>query len=150
MEANMPYVKQEKDFYCGPAIVQMLLAKKGVVVTQTQLAKELKTTEEIGTNLVDIVCVLLSNGFSADQKDGASLDDIARALRENKIVIVCYTGQSHNEPHYAIVLALTDKEIVLADPFFGERREVSISEFLERWHGNNTSAYGDRAMVAVG
>src|SRR3989338_4094955 len=139
MEANMPYVKQEKDFYCGPAVVQMLLAKKGAAITQTQLAKELKTTEEIGTNLVDIVCVLSSNGFIADQKDGASPDDIAGALRENKIVIVCYTGQSHNEPHYAIVLALTDKEIVLADPFFGERREVSISEFLERWHGNNTS-----------
>src|SRR3989344_550632 len=102
----LPYYKQETDFYCGPAVVQMLFAGRGVMMTQTQLAEALGTAAGAGTSLEAIVHILSLHGFETKHKNGASLADIAEALGAGKSALVGYTETENQEPHYALVAPL--------------------------------------------
>ena len=145
----LPYYKQETDFYCGPAVVQMLFAGRGVMMTQVQLAEALGTTAGAGTSLEAIVHILSLHGFETKHKNGASLADIAEALGAGKSALVGYTETENQEPHYALVAELGKEEVVLIDPHHGERYALPINTFEEQWRDNERHMYGERALVTV-
>ena len=136
----IPYAKQETDYFCGPAVVQMLLARIGIIFSQEQLAKELgtndselKADEVFGTSADAIVHLLKLHGMTVERRNGAVLDDIKRALAENRMALVGFIDPESSEPHYALVAALGGGEITLIDPEIGERRIFPLKEFEERW-----------------
>ena len=60
---NLPGQVQEEDFYCGPASGYAVLAYRGISVTQDQLAYNMQTTEDYGTDLYSVASALnLYNG----------------------------------------------------------------------------------------
>jgi ABC-type bacteriocin/lantibiotic exporter with double-glycine peptidase domain len=142
-----PYQKQETDYYCGPAVVQMALASIGIIFTQAALAEELKTTPEVGTTADAIAALLRQHGLEVKRSNGAAIADIAAALSEGQLAIVGYVAQ--DEPHYALVSSLGDGAIVLQDPYFGEAHTLPLEEFQQRWRDNEAGMYGDRLLITV-
>ena len=61
---------QEEWYFCAPATVQMILASRGVSVSQHQLAKEMGTFEPYGTHNRDAIRVLNQNLFGYPEPSG--------------------------------------------------------------------------------
>ncbi|HRY62219.1 MAG TPA: cysteine peptidase family C39 domain-containing protein, partial [Candidatus Paceibacterota bacterium] len=69
------------------------------------------------------------------EKDGATLEEIEKLLRDGVPAVVYFIEPSEDEHHYAVVTGLTDKEIVLADPWNGADFRMMRDEFEKRWYG---------------
>ena len=61
---------QEEWYFCAPATVHMMLASRGVSVSQHQLAKEMGTFEPYGTHNRDAIRVLNQNLFGYPEPSG--------------------------------------------------------------------------------
>lgn len=143
-----PYYKQETDYYCGPAVVQMILGKVGIIFSQKQLAEELGTTEAVGTAADAIVQLLTLHGLTVKRTNGATLADLEAALAAGAFALVGYI-EPEGDPHYALVVALTPTEVVLADPLFGEEHRLPREEFAQRWRDDAAGAYGDHLLITA-
>lgn len=66
---EVPQIVQEEWNYCAPATVAMILAYRGVEVTQDQLAKEMLTDETFGTHNTEAIRVLNHYLFGYDAPD---------------------------------------------------------------------------------
>jgi len=144
----IPYRKQETSVYCGPAIVQMILAAYGKELSQGSIAREMGTDEQ-GTPVARIEDFLGSHGFEVQRKNGADWDDIISALGAGSIVVVGYIEPSDEKAHYSIAVSTTDHVVSLLDPWFGEEHILLRDEFIKRWRDDADEAYGERMMMAV-
>ena len=66
----IPLKLQEEWYFCAPATVQMILASRGVSVSQHQLAKEMGTYNPYGTHNRDAIRVLNQNLFGYPEPSG--------------------------------------------------------------------------------
>ena len=66
----IPLKLQEEWYFCAPATVHMMLASRGVSVSQHQLAKEMGTFEPYGTHNRDAIRVLNQNLFGYPEPSG--------------------------------------------------------------------------------
>jgi ABC-type bacteriocin/lantibiotic exporter with double-glycine peptidase domain len=146
---SIPHRKQETDFYCGPAIVQMILAAQGIELSQKDIARVLGTTEAAGTNIAAIERFLASHGFVALRKNDVNVRDIDSAIAAGKKVVVGYVEPSEDVPHYGIVAAVTAQDIIIIDPWHGADHALARDVFEERWRDDSADAYGNRMMLAV-
>jgi predicted double-glycine peptidase len=146
----IPYYKQETDVYCGPAVVQMILASKDVARPQADVAEIMGTTEARGTELSTMQNILAAHGFLTERTNDATLDDIAIALATKHTVIVGYIDpESNTLAHYAIVRDLTDSSIILIDPLHGENYTLARADFESRWRDDANNMYGNRMMLTA-
>ena len=65
---------QEEWYFCAPATVHMMLASRGVSVSQHQLAKEMGTYNPYGTHNRDAIRVLNQNLFGYPEPSGNQAD----------------------------------------------------------------------------
>ncbi len=146
----IPYRKQENlDIYCGPAVVQMILAAHGLERSQDELAQILGT-DATGTSAQAIAEFLMSCGFFVERKNGAELKDIETALESGASVIVGYIESGDNLlNHYGIVADLDDGHIVLVDPLLGPELSMARDDFESRWRDEPDNKYGERMMMAI-
>ena len=142
MHLHTYFRRQRTNYYCGPAIIQMVLAKAGVRITQRQAALEARTDKvsgrstgaEVGTSLRGLLSALKSFGLRAVAAQKKKVTDIARAVAEGKTVIVCYTERHYNWGHYSLVERVTRRSITLIDPAErGGRVSMPLAEFKKRW-----------------
>ena len=66
----IPLKLQEEWYFCAPATVQMILASRGVSVSQHQLAKEMGTYNPYGTHNRDAIRVLNQSLFGYPEPSG--------------------------------------------------------------------------------
>lgn len=66
----IPLKLQEEWYFCAPATVHMMLASRGVSVSQYQLAKEMGTYNPYGTHNRDAIRVLNQNLFGYPEPSG--------------------------------------------------------------------------------
>ena len=66
----IPLKLQEEWYFCAPATVHMMLASRGVSVSQHQLAKEMGTYNPYGTHNRDAIRVLNQNLFGYSEPSG--------------------------------------------------------------------------------
>ena len=66
----IPLNLQEEWYFCAPATVHMMLASRGVSVSQHQLAKEMGTYNPYGTHNRDAIRVLNQNLFGYPEPSG--------------------------------------------------------------------------------
>lgn len=66
----IPLKLQEEWYFCAPATVHMMLASRGVSVSQHQLAKEMGTFEPYGTHNRNAIRVLNQNLFGYPEPSG--------------------------------------------------------------------------------
>ena len=134
---NIPYFKQEVDYFCGPASLQMAFAFFGKTISQTEIASQAGTTKEEGTDNDKLVKVAQEAGFRVSTKELAALEDIQSYLTQNIPVIVNFIEPTDEEGHYAVVVGIDDKDIILNDPWNGPNFSIPKADFVNRWHSTN-------------
>jgi hypothetical protein len=122
----------------------MVLAFFGIRKTQRELARLAKTDKEFGrahgaetgTSILNIVATLRAFGLKVEADNHRTLIDIKRALRQNKVPIVCFTERKLDWGHYAIVIGFRGIYIELLDPAEprGDGGPMTITEFRHRWN----------------
>lgn len=130
---RVPYFKQDTDYTCGPASLQMVFAHYGIRESEKELTKELKTNPEHGTPHQEMIDGALRRGLHAYVNDHATLGEIQYFLGMGIPVIVHFIEIAAQEDHYSVVIGITDTHVVLNDPWNGEGLRLSHEVFLQRW-----------------
>lgn len=121
----LQFATQQKDYWCGPACAQMLLGGG----KQSALARKLKTNAKVGTSRQAMLKLLkASRKVVAVHRRSTVLD-----LRGHLPALVSYE-EVGGEDHYAIALRVTQKHIILNDPWHGPNYRLPIATFNRRWH----------------
>src|SRR3989344_6188386 len=139
---KIPFFHQRTEYYCGPAIIQMVLAIYGIRVTQRKIAWHAKTDKmfgkatgkETGTSIHNMLRTLRIFGVIVQAGNNRTTTGIKRALKQNKLVIVCFTEREYSWGHYAFVLGFKGSYIKLLDPaeHMGRGKSMTTSEFKHR------------------
>ncbi|MBP9710925.1 MAG: C39 family peptidase [Candidatus Pacebacteria bacterium] len=134
---------QRTEYYCGPAILQIVLAAFGIRKTQRELARLAKTDKEFGrasgketgTSITNMLRVLRSFGLHVDAGNNMTIVQLERALAQHKIPIVCFTERQENWGHYSLVSGFKNGYIKLLDPAEpqGKGKPMTVAEFKTRW-----------------
>lgn len=138
MKLKIPYDKQENDYDCGPASLQMAFDYFKFHISQYKLEKEGKTNPKTGTNHENMIHVARKNGFHTYVNTNSSVSEIKEFLKQKKPIIVDYIEPSSEEGHYSIVSGLSKEYITLNDPWNGKDFKVEIDNFLKRWRNKNS------------
>ena len=136
MTVRIKNIRQEKDWWCGPATLEALLASRGINIAQRKLAGKLRTTKSRGTSNREISKFLLREGFSPEEREFATWRTLRALLAEKKSIVVgwYYDYQKPAEYHFSAVSRVDNKSIVLMDPEAGGTVRIARKEFLKRWH----------------
>lgn len=130
---DVPYFKQDTGYTCGPASLQMVLAFHGVRESEEHLAKELESNMEDGTCHQNMIEAATSRGFHCYVNDNSSLEEISFLLSHDIPLIVHFLETSDREDHYSVVVGLSSKEVIINDPWNGERTHLTKRAFMDRW-----------------
>jgi len=140
MKIIIPYHKQKRDHYCGPATLQMAFAFFKYRISQSKLAKQAKTNLKTGTSHRGMINAIKINGFQYQTIKGSDFNKISVFLKKHLPIIVNFIEPSHNEGHYAIVVGITKTKIILNDPWNGNNFVMSRNIFFKRWHDSKNTA----------
>ncbi len=144
---NSSYVRQETEYFCAPAVAQMVLTHFGERAAQSEIAAELKTSDLTGTRVEALQAFFSRRGLTASYKNHAEWNEIRDALGKG-LVIVGYIEKG-GDPHYALVTSVTTSTVVLNDPWHGEGYRVDKKDFIERWKDIEPPGYGDQMLMMV-
>jgi len=134
MRLPIPYHSQKTDYNCGPASLQMVFGYFKSFHSQSELAKLVRTTPEVGTGHQHMIEAAIKNGFHCYVNEDSTIHEIKHYLNTKLPVIVNYTEPSWDEGHYAVVSGYTPFSLVLNDPWNGKNFKMSFKRFLSRWH----------------
>lgn len=131
---------QKRAGWCGPAVIQMILAKVGRRVSQADIAKDVYK-DWWGTSQQMILAYLSRFFKHVNYKENASFSDISEHLNKGDLIIVnWWDDYDENEPggHYSVVADYDSSinALVLADPS-NERPgiwTVHEDEFRGKWY----------------
>ncbi len=158
---------QITESHCGPAVIQMLLANLGVIVTQekiTEAAGASKSIEEYGMRVDQLAKAVHSVSKNAKfwYKENSSIEDLDSLINKfNFPVGVEWQGvfDSFEEEslvedpercgHYSIITFIDNKNLIIVDPFkdfANQDRVFTIKQFIPRWWDTN-KAVGDDGKI---
>jgi predicted double-glycine peptidase len=149
MKLKVPFFKQDKEYTCGPAAMQMALAFLGSFHSEHGLSKALHTNAEIGTRHSAIIDEARSEGFFCYVNNNSSLEEVESYIERKLPVIVHFIEPSSNEGHYAVVLGFTGTQIILHDPWNGPDFKIDKNDFSSRWHGTQNHHEFHRWMMVI-
>ena len=123
--------RQNTEYTCGPAAAVTALRALGFAAEEGELAILAHTSTAIGTP-PDLLAAALQKRYGAEGLHCAyrhfrNLDDLKDAG-----VVLAVTKFAFLVDHYVTVLKVTDREVQVADPFFG-KRTLSREAFREQW-----------------
>lgn len=153
---NLRRVRQNKSYYCGPAVVEMLLSHFGKEVSQEMIVEMAKVEDKImrlGMTVEDMAVALkiLAPEMAFWYMTDAKIGDLREIVREyNYPVGINWQGifeeddygdvedAEEDEGHYSVAVDVDtgDNYIQIADPYgnyAGLDRRFSILEFERRW-----------------
>ncbi len=149
MRLNVPFIKQETDYTCGPTALQMALAYFGRTFPVTTLSAMASTTEKSGTARKGMVRALNILGFQTHAHHDGSLDEVKFFLEQGAPVIVNYRDLKYNEGHYGVIVGIEEGKVILHDPFEETPFiEIDAIQFDARWYGFHSKKY-TRWLLAV-
>ena len=163
---GVPDVRQSTAYSCGAAALQAVMSYYGLDKRERALMDSLKTNEDAGTSPENIVRVAGENGFKAIIKEGLTIEDLERAVRDRIPVIAdieAWVGprkagfswtDDWEDGHYVVVIGVDDRNVYVEDPsLLGTRGVIPREEFLDRWHdyeGAPPRDASDRSFVRMG
>ena len=155
---DFPVTRQSHDYSCGPGAVQAVMAYYGEDYRESQLIDSLKTDNNDGTYLKEIVKFFNTQGFRTDIKQKMTVGELIRYIDRNIPVIVLIQAWGDekdfrnnyrncwNDGHFVVVIGYTDKNIIFSDPALFTSGYIPIKEFADRWHDVD----GDKKTYQVG
>lgn len=138
MRLEIPYIKQKKDYTCGPASLGMVLSFLGHIKSQTKLTRAMKTSKGKGTQNWSMINYARKEGLFVYVNDESTLDELKYYLALGFPVIVNYIEPSEDETHFSVVLGYSrlTGSIIMNDPWNGKDFRLPEDEFLKRWHSS--------------
>ena len=142
---------QEKPGWCGPAVLQMVLARAGIKKSQGEIAKDVYK-KWWGTPQ-QMILAYLSRFFKiVNFKQNASLKDVSFHIKKGNFVILNWWDDfDENNPggHYSLAADYDSKlrALTLVDPS-NERQgiwTISDTEFRQKWY--DTLDVHDRTWI---
>jgi predicted double-glycine peptidase len=130
---DVPYFKQDTGYTCGPTSLQMVLAYHGIRESEAALAKELETDPQNGTYHHNMIEGALRRKLHCYVNDNATLPELRYLIDFDAPVIVHFLEMPEREDHYSVVVGLSDKHVLLNDPWSGERVRLTHMEFFNNW-----------------
>ena len=134
MKPKFPYFTQRYSYSCGPACLRMAFAAYGIRISEKQIARATRTSVE-GTTIKGMLDACKKNGFRYRSYSNSSLVDIKKNVRRGVPVVVNYMEPNDNEDHFALIISIGSKFVVLNDPWNGKSFRVERKEFMKRWWG---------------
>jgi predicted double-glycine peptidase len=143
---DFPNTRQSYDYSCGPGAVQAVMAYYGLDFRESQLIDSLKTNENDGTLVGDILRFLHSQGFLTEVKEHMSKNDLFSYINKNIPVITLiqawgeesdfnrHYAETWDDGHFVVVIGYSAKNIICSDPSMFKTGFIPIPEFMERWH----------------
>lgn len=126
------YKRQRTGYYCGPAVLQILLRARGTHLTQDTIAKAAKTTDA-GTSPAHIEAALTKYGLKVKHAEHQTIADLHTALKAGHDVIACITEPA-GDGHYILILGFSGKAVRMLDT--NDRRKIvtmPITNFEKVW-----------------
>ncbi len=154
-------LRQVSESHCGPAVLQILLARLGIQTDQerlTELAEAVDTIETQGTTIDQLALAVrkLDPSVRFWHKCGATLEDLLTAVSRYRYPVgVEWQGlfedreededEEGDYGHYSIVTGIDrrKKSVTILDPytdFYAVDRVFPIEWFLTRWWDTNEVA----------
>lgn len=153
---DLKRVAQLNNFYCGPAVLEMLLSFLGVSVSQEEAVRSAGVSQKIKKHGVTIEELSLAAGrLTADYqfwfKKYSTLAELSKIVNVFKYPVgVEWQGifedsqedgldiDDDDPGHYSVVTAISthDNLIEIADPYpryAGKDRQLSVLQFERRW-----------------
>jgi len=139
---DIPFYKQNNEYYCGPAVLQMVFDYFGYLKSQDLLADHANTNEEIGTTNQNMIKTALDHGFYCYVNNNSTFFEVEHFLEKGLPVIARFIAPelgvdpftNNFYEHFAIIKGINKKELIFNDPKFGKDFKISKRKFLERWH----------------
>jgi predicted double-glycine peptidase len=136
IKINLPFNRQINDYYCGPASLQMVFGFLGLNKNQSDLAFLMNTKEDVGTRKSKMVDAVSAHDLHYCEMYNASIRDVSELVSLKVPTVVNFIEPSENDSHYAVIVGMDKKNIILADPWNGNNFQFSKKDFLSRWYGH--------------
>tara|TARA_B100000745_G_C20154018_1_gene395506 strand:- start:4797 stop:5297 length:501 start_codon:yes stop_codon:yes gene_type:complete len=156
---KIPFIKQENDWTCGPAVLAMLLFYfKEKNIDQIKLFERYKEKDPSGAEdfrikTVDLVQELREEGMSVgiskailDQENVRTLLDFY--INKAKMPIVVCQQLSKEKSllgHFKVVVGFSNDKVYVNDPHQrkgGEKIEIPLKEFISLWEETGPNVTG--------
>jgi len=140
-EASIPYEKQsdpQNNRTCGAACLSMVYRSLGKEVQQSEIWPAIAKQNRFGS-LASTTHLMaqdaLNRGFAAVAIQARYPLQVLRLARDGGIRAILNLRLQSSGPagHYAVLVGLDDRNVVLHDPFFGPSRSLPHAELLELW-----------------
>jgi predicted double-glycine peptidase len=153
----LPLVRQSTPYTCGVASLESILQYYGQEWREDNLARELKSNPEKGTDYHEIIRFAQSRGLRALPAENMTVDDLRRAAAAKRPVMVAFQAwgdkagsyaEDWEDGHYAIVAGVDDINVYFMDPStLGNYTFIPIPEFEARWHDAYTGSGGTEVKL---
>ena len=146
---GVPHKYQNRDYTCGPVVIEMMLNYLGIEEHRKDLVKELRTTKRFGTHNSDFAQLIKKRGLYYVVKKNSNIKTIKKFVDSDIPVIVNYKEPSEEAPHFGIVVGYTKDRLILNDPHpkNGRGFKINIAEFEKRWFGEKPPV--KRWLIAI-
>jgi len=142
---EVPHLRQSTNYSCGAACIRMVLRFYGKRVEENWLIGRTGTTPENGLSPAGIARFLRAARYKHKQQQNMTLDMLASYVERGWPIIVDYQawpfrpsqtdlGQTWDNGHYSVVVAVRDGRVCLVDPSSRRRRRwIEAERFLASW-----------------
>lgn len=128
---------KQSPFYCGPACLKMILHYYGREVSEEEIAQVAKPTFESGTSVENLLLAAEAFGLVGEWHEEGTIEELRTYAEKDIPVIVEWfssgEGPEPGEPHYSIIVGVSDTHIFILDPEDGQRYEMSHLKFMSVW-----------------
>lgn len=144
---NVPDVRQDTDYTCGPSSLQAVLGYYGDEQFESDLAELCHSDPQEGTPPENIAKAARQLGYQAEVRQNLTLEDLEKSVKSGVPVIIDAQAWSDecdqnkpwkdrwNDGHYMVVIGMDQKNIYLEDPsIFHSKGCIERGQFLDRWH----------------
>ena len=154
---HLPLIRQSTPYTCGVAALQSVLRYYGQEWREDNLARELKSTPDQGTDYREIVRFARAKGLAVEVRESMTVDDLRAAVAAGRPVMVALQAWSDHpetyassweDGHYSIVVGFDNRSFYFMDPStLGNYTFIPSSEFLARWHDYYTDRDGRKVRL---
>jgi parallel beta-helix repeat protein len=146
---SVPYHRQRKSYYCGPAALEMLFDFYGPDVSQIEIADVARTSSSEGTFTCDMVrAAHFSNistsvgkespltfqgyttrelGYAAFECGGMTIDNLKSLIIAGYPIIVLTTW------HFRVVVGYDSTHVAFQDSYYGSMYRMTYADFDVDW-----------------
>lgn len=141
---RVPLTRQSRDYTCGTAALQSVLAYYGEEFREDELEKALKSNEKEGTAYLEMARFALNKSFQVDIVKEMKFERLKTDIQSGLPVICLIQAwpertvdyeKDWEDGHYVVAIGFDTNNLYFMDPStLGNYTYIPITEFLSRWH----------------